>query len=298
MGMSTFIRKMISFPLISEFLSRGITCYVWAKHKQARRRISLSGLMKYCFAKPSFLEARKYFLYTRSDDVFDFYQIKGFKELFNYPKSLSTLDLAYLIYEHFYERGWHYYEIPQTNIEQGDIIIDCGAAEGLFAFKNQRRAGHVYLFEPLSVFVESLRFLFKNSGNVSIFEEAVSDKEEMVYLKPNSVGSICQRECCGKDCLQVKASTIDAHFYEKGIKIDYLKVDVEGFEENVISGALKTIRRDKPKMALATYHQGQDHRRILEIILAQVPEYHFLEKGIGGKNGSPVILHMWVDKKS
>lgn len=296
MKIAAAIRKIISFPLMSEFLSRGITLSVWIKNKQARQRITFLVLLRHCFAEASFLQAKKYFSYSHSDEEFNYYRIKGQEKLFNYPKSLSSMDLCYLIYEHFYESGWHYYEIPQTQVEEGDTIVDCGAAEGLFSFKNRQRASHLYLFEPLPIFVRSLKFLFKDCHNVSIIEKAASDKEERIYLKPNSVGSFCQKEA-GDNCLSIQAATIDSCFYEKGIKVDYLKADVEGYEENVVLGALKTILRDKPKMALATYHQGQDHKRIIEIIRTHVPQYRWLEKGIGGKNGSPVILHMWVDKK-
>ncbi|MFH1691106.1 MAG: FkbM family methyltransferase [Candidatus Omnitrophota bacterium] len=289
------VKRFIAFPLVSELLSRGIVFSVWIKNKQVRQRVSFLELLGYCFAVPSFLQARKYFSYSHSKEDFNYYKIEGQKKFFNYPKCLSVTDLCYLIYEHFHKKGWHYYEIPQTQVKEGDTIVDCGAAEGLFSFKNQTCASRLYLFEPLPIFVKSLKFLFKDSPHVFVIEEAASDKEEVIYLKPNSVGSVCQKEA-DDNCLKIKASTIDSHFYDKGIKVDYIKADVEGFEENVVLGALKTILRDKPKMALATYHQGQDHRRIIDIVRAQVPQYRFFEKGIGGRNGSPVILHMWVDK--
>lgn len=80
----------------------------------------------------------------------------------------------------------------------------------------------------------------------------------------------------------------------KELKIDYIKADIEGYEENMIIGTLKTIKQSKPKIAINTYHKGQDYKKLIKIITEIVPEYKYKLKGIDYLNGNPVMLHMWI----
>ena len=43
-----------------------------------------------------------------------------------------------------------------------------------------------------------------------------------------------------------------------GEPVSYIKMDVEGQEQNAILGAAETIRRCKPKMLISCYHRSED----------------------------------------
>src|SRR4051812_48117249 len=49
-----------------------------------------------------------------------------------WPASLPISQLHAVISECFYADDWHYYEAPETRVSAGDVVIDCGAAEGSF----------------------------------------------------------------------------------------------------------------------------------------------------------------------
>ena len=54
------------------------------------------------------------------------------------------------------------------------------------------------------------------------------------------------------------AITIDKFVEENNIeKIDYIKMDVEGAERTILEGAIKTIKKFKPHLAIAIYHGGK-----------------------------------------
>jgi FkbM family methyltransferase len=38
----------------------------------------------------------------------------------------------------------------------------------------------------------------------------------------------------------------------------FVKLDIEGFEEKALSGAVNTIKKCKPKMAISVYHKSDD----------------------------------------
>lgn len=58
---------------------------------------------------------------------------------------------------------------------------------------------------------------------------------------------------------RVEMTTIDEFSCSHGIgRVDYIKIDAEGFEKQVILGAKKLINRDRPKLALSIYHNTED----------------------------------------
>ena len=50
-----------------------------------------------------------------------------------WPKEISLFNLYMVISESLYENNWHYYEVPETQVKLGDVVLDCGAAEWLFS---------------------------------------------------------------------------------------------------------------------------------------------------------------------
>lgn len=48
----------------------------------------------------------------------------------------------------------------------------------------------------------------------------------------------------------------------------FIKMDIEGAEQNALAGAEKTIRRNRPKLAICIYHSDEDMLDIPERVLA------------------------------
>jgi hypothetical protein len=56
----------------------------------------------------------------------------------------------------------------------------------------------------------------------------------------------------------VLLTSIDSFCFQNNIVPTYIKLDVEGFENDAIDGALKTIALHKPKLTISVYHKPQD----------------------------------------
>jgi hypothetical protein len=59
------------------------------------------------------------------------------------------------------------------------------------------------------------------------------------------------------------------------IKIDFIKLDVEGAEAQVIDGARKMINRCRPVLAISLYHKPNDLWELPELLFDLCPGYDF-----------------------
>ena len=64
----------------------------------------------------------------------------------------------------------------------------------------------------------------------------------------------------------VAITTIDKYVEENNIKIGLIKTDVERFEQELLKGAINTIKRDKPVLMISIYHTYDDFWNIKPLI--------------------------------
>lgn len=58
--------------------------------------------------------------------------------------------------------------------------------------------------------------------------------------------------------VKMNAVTVDEFVESNNFnKIDYLKMDVEGAEINILKGSVNTIKKFRPSLAVAVYHGGE-----------------------------------------
>lgn len=145
------------------------------------------------------------------------------------------------------------------------IIFDIGANVGLltipFAAKHLPK-GRVYAFEPD---FENVSQLYINTrinklNNVIIEQMAIQDKEEISSLEffirraidgdgliNQGISTLKKMPIHNQKSIIVSATTIDKYVSENKInRLDFIKIDVEGSEFNVLSGGEKTLRKLEP----------------------------------------------------
>ena len=72
-------------------------------------------------------------------------------------------------------------------------------------------------------------------------------------------------------CREVALLTVDE--IARGEKVDLLKLDVEGDEADAIEGALETIKRCYPSMAVSVYHRTHDIFALTQMLSTLLPEH-------------------------
>lgn len=99
-----------------------------------------------------------------------------------------------------------------------------------------------------------------------------------------------------KKGLLINGTTLDNLFFEKRIKITFIKADLEGSELLMLKGAKRLITEYKPKIAITTYHNKNHYFMISKFLKSINPNYIIQLRGLEGYYGVPVILHAWVEK--
>ena len=249
-------------------------------------------LMAKVFAKTCAMKAKPYILTLDETENFIKVKIKSIAGYLYYPKAMSLQSLYQVIAESTDCTDWHYYEIPETRIQEEDIVVDCGAAEGLFSLMAARKCTQVYAIEPLPQFIQAMQLTFSEHTNVRVMACALSDKEGESFITDHGISSVVSKS----GTIPVKLNTIDNLFFKKSIKVTYLKADLEGFEMDMLKGAAQTINAYRPKIAITTYHVAAHAQQIKDFLLAIYPSYHIKLKGIEERAGAPVMLHAWSDE--
>lgn len=254
-----------------------------------RNNVNLRELAVFFLARSYASKARSVITGVERENGYTMIRFKGYPSPIYYPADADFRALNQVIVEGFYKDNWHYYQIEETKVGPDDIVVDCGAAEGLFSLMAAPVCGKIYLIEPSRRFVESLSLTFRGAENVEIIPCAISDKLGEAAISESGISSSLV-EGGGQP---VKVETIDNLFYRRNIRITYLKADLEGQDFAAIKGAEDTIRNYSPKIAITTYHDRAHARRISEFILKVNPRYRIKTKGIYSETGSPVMLHAW-----
>ena len=118
--------------------------------------------------------------------------------------------------------------------------VDIGAHIGLWSFNLAAKFDRVFAFEPVAAHRECFA---KNveADNVELFPVALGATEGTVSID-TTVGSSGDSKI-GKGKGDIPLRTLDSFNLPN---VDFMKMDCEGFEENVILGAGETIRKWKP----------------------------------------------------
>ncbi len=142
--------------------------------------------------------------------------------------------------------------------EQRDLIIfDVGSNNGqylehLLSFFKHRSMTY-YCFEPDPVAYGHLAKMADGKPGVTIFNLAFGSTPGIMTLYQNNSGSVGSSLVSldnkpNQQKVDVEVNTLDNFCRDKGITtIDFLKVDTEGFESEVLKGATDLIAQNKIK---------------------------------------------------
>ena len=159
------------------------------------------------------------------------------------------------------------YSAQAAALRAGDVVLDAGANIGMFTrHALSRGAAKVVAIEPNPELVECLRRNFAPeiaAGTVIVYPKGLWDRDAELKLTTadalaSTANSVAiERSAAG---VMVPLTTMDKMIAELAIdRVGFIKMDIEGAEAKALEGGRETIRRDRPRMAIATEHFLSDH---------------------------------------
>ena len=159
---------------------------------------------------------------------------------------------------------FHHFKIAlfSKNLNFNNLIdVGCHRGEFLKSFLKIKKIKKFYCFEPQRNIFNNLKLNFKKNKKIKLFNYALGEKQskKKIYLSNLTSLSTMSKFNNKSPWLKIKnfivgdknrsslsffvdQKKIDTIFKNKSLKKTFLKIDVEGYEINVLFGAKKKIR--------------------------------------------------------
>lgn len=149
------------------------------------------------------------------------------------------------------------------------IVYDIGANNGLHSMMFSFLSNRVYAFEPLEENCREMEinFTINKIKNISIIKAAVSDVNDNTVFhvhSHNKQGSLFG--AAGKKDILVETITLDSFNFKNKLNPDFIKIDVEGAEYNVLNGFKETIKINYPILYMEL-HSDELQGKVMQFLL-------------------------------
>lgn len=159
-------------------------------------------------------------------------------------------------------------------------------------------SGKIYSFEAVS---KNYDYMLKtielnNSKNIIPVKIGLGSKDETLDIKIQGSASALTpntpiyREDAPTETISI--TTLDNYLKDKDINVGLIKVDIEGFEQEFLKGAVSTIRKFKPALLLSIYHNNNDFFNIKPLVESWNLGYKFKvsRPALRGLSGETLLI--------
>ncbi len=197
-------------------------------------------------------------------------------------------DLSSLLQMFLTRQGRQY--LDHVILNKKNTVIEGGMFDGT----NTRQfaeivgpEGKVIAFDPLPARIPDL------PPQVVVENMALWKETTTLYLLDKGAGSTVSRTQAD-NAKPIRAVDLDS--YLRGQHADYIKLDVEGAELEVLQGAAETIRRHRPQLAVSIYHSPQDYFQVPLKIFSICTGYLFFLESYSPSMGDKILIAIPEEK--
>lgn len=158
----------------------------------------------------------------------------------------------------------------ESAVNSGSVVFDIGAHVGFYTLLSSVLVGdrgEVFAFEPAqrNLFYLKEHLRLNSVTNATVIEAAVSNRSEEVSFEQEQGNTFTGRITSSGNS-RITAVALDEFIRNERIPIpDYIKIDVEGAELQVLSGARRTLEENHPTLFLAT-HGSDVHKECCNLL--------------------------------
>lgn len=147
----------------------------------------------------------------------------------------------------------HQYQTDTFHVEEGDVVLDVGAAEGLFALDVIEKAKRVYLIEADNKWSEALQATFEPYRDKAVIvNRMVSDQDTDHSIR------------------------LDSLLRDVSYQGLFIKMDIEGNEKTVIQSSRDLLCQDKDiRLVASTYHRHNDEEQLQNLLAGMGFSTHY-----------------------
>jgi FkbM family methyltransferase len=168
----------------------------------------------------------------------------------------------------------------RSSLRKEDVFFDIGANIGQHGLYASNFCKSVYCFEPIARLYDQLQFSINKNEfrNVHAFNLGMGNENKMlpIYSDTANMGgsSILFKKGKVKDQL-IKIVRLDDFLLSNPTAINMIKIDVEGFELEVLKGAERALKQNRPKLliefSLPLYNQiSPSHGNEIYLFLSKI----------------------------
>jgi FkbM family methyltransferase len=141
-------------------------------------------------------------------------------------------------------------------VRPGMIVLDVGANIGFYTLlfsKLVGKEGHVIAFEPDALNFSHLMANTRKVANVTVCQMACAEKSQILKLYLSDTFNVDHQTFDsgeGRTFVETTSVSIDDYLGDSNhTKVDFIKIDVQGYDFQVIKGATRTIE-DAPSLVI------------------------------------------------
>lgn len=234
------------------------------------------------FREEEYLDKNKYraYLQTNIDELNSIYNtLEDEKSKETYKNLLTARNNGCLdLYVDVFTTP-QYFQEDIYKFNEDDIFLDIGAFTGdtieEYVKLTNGKYKKIIAFEPCEKFYKNILKLQEKYDNIELVKKGASNKQDVLEFNDNvsgyfvdsnmSEGVIGYFEQQNMLSTQIEVDKIDNLL--NGEKVTIIKMDIEGYEMNALEGAVKTIKQNKPTLAICIYHKFTDFIDIPKFIL-------------------------------
>jgi FkbM family methyltransferase len=153
----------------------------------------------------------------------------------------------------------HLPESVIRHVEPRSWVVDVGANVGIVSGQLARRVGTeglTWAFEPLPRNVARLRQLAADNDltQLRVYDHALGDRSGVATLRVPSIGhsgwASFRAPWINGGLIDVPMVKLDDLSDDQPRRLSFMKIDVEGYEAQVLHGATQTLKRHRPTLCI------------------------------------------------